>query len=666
MLNVSAGCRRNLFLISLSAGTAFAALSGGAALAQPGPVTDEGEDAGEVETLVVIGARVPVPAKELGSTLTVIGQDDILQRQQPLVADLLRDVPGLAVSQSGPRGTLTQVRIRGAEANQTLVFIDGQEANDPFGNEFNFGNLLTFDLERIEVLRGPQSALYGSEAIGGVVSIATVTPEPGLAMEGLFEGGSFGTVRTGGAIGGGTEDFRARGSIVYLDTDGISISPIGSEEDAYDNLSANFKAVATPLKNLTLTSQVRYTSAEVDGDTQDFTFGSPTQGLVVDADQATRSDRLYVGGTADLALLDGAFQQTLRIGYTDADTEFVNAGTVTAGNLGERLEIIYQATATAQTGAFGHRGTFAVEYEDLEFENRGAGPADPSSQIQSDEQLSFIGEYALDWADTAFLTGSIRHDANDLFDDATTWRVTGAYLLGHTNSRLHASAGTGITNPTFFELFGFIPDTFLGNPDLQPEESFGFDIGVEQRFLSGALVLDVTYFQADLQDEIQTDFFLDEATGLFFSTPINGAGDSERQGVEITANARITEQLTVDAAYTYLDAEGPDGLAEVRRAENIASANVNYSFARGRANLNLGVDYNGAQEDSEFIFATPETRVTLDSYTLVNLAASYRVVEGMELFVRIENLTDADYEDVFGFATAGAGAFGGVRIALGG
>ncbi|MDZ7668151.1 MAG: TonB-dependent receptor [Gammaproteobacteria bacterium] len=613
------------------------------------------------EEMVVVGSHQPRPAREVGSAVSVLNAADIQRRRVALGSELLREVPGLAVNRSGQVGNLTQVRIRGAEGNHTLVLIDGIEANDPgLSGEFNFADLLTYDVGRVEVLRGPQSALYGSEAIGGVISIRSAEPSQGLEVHGEAEGGSFGTQRLGASLAGAGERVSGRLSAVHFDTDGISASAIEPEKDGYENTTLHGVLGVQITPQLDARLVLRSADNDVETDRQDFDFPpTPTQGLIVDADNNTESSQRYGLVEFNAALLDGDWLHRAAYGYTDTESDSFSADVRSFGTRGERRKLEYQSTLKLGSDSLRHTLTGGVQRELLEFENISAFSPGANYRRQ-DDQTSYVAEYALTAYDIASLSMSVRHDDNDRFDDATTVRVTGSYLLESTATRLHASYGQGITNPTFTELFGFDPNSFVGNPDLTPEESDGYDFGIEQSLFAGRALVDVTYFRASLDDEIITVFDFD----TFTSTAANQTGDSRRQGVEMTLQAQIDEQWSLQGSYTYLDATDPDGRGEVRRPDNSASVNVNYRFLGGRGNLNLGAIFNGEQEDSEFINATPRDRVTLDDYTLVNAAASFDVNDTLQFFVRGENLLDEDYTEVFGYRSPGAAGYLGLRARL--
>ncbi len=623
--------------------------------------SDDSLSARRWEEMVVVGSYLPRPAREVGSALTVLDAHDIRVRQIDLGSELLREVPGVAVNRSGQVGNVTQVRIRGAEGNHTLVLIDGIEANDPgFGSEFNFANLLTNGISRIEVLRGPQSALYGSDAIGGVISIHTADPENGLHAGAETEAGSFGTARLGGWLSGGRGPVSALVSIARYQTDGISASAIQPEKDGYRTTAFHGKLGVRLGEHVNLRMVLRQADNSVQSDRQDFSFPpTPTEGLIVDSGDVNESQQRYGLLALDADLLDGHWVQRMTFGYTGTRSDnFANAAR-DGGNRGERRKLEYQSTFEVGEGAWHHAFTGGIQRDFLDFTAISASFPE-ANQSHTDEQTSLVAEYAVTHARNVALSLSARRDDNHRFADATTVRATGSWLAEATDTRLHASYGEGITDPSFVELFGFIPSTFQGNPDLEPERSRSYDAGVEQALPGGAGLVDVTWFQADLEDEIATVF--DPVT--FRSTAVNQHGRSHRRGIELSVQARLGAAWSLDGTYTWLDATGPDGRREIRRPRDSGSVNVNYAFLDGRGNLNVGALWNGRQQDAEFVPATPATRVTLDGYTLVNAALSYDLTAHLQLFARGENLLDEDYTEVFGYRSPGAAGYLGVRARL--
>ena len=275
-----------------------------------------------------------------------------------------------------------------------------------------------------------------------------------------------------------------------------------------------------------------------------------------------------------------------------------------------------------------HGLTFLAEHEeDSQFTLSAFGSTD-----RSITNLGYVGEYRAGLWDQLFLTVAGRYDDNDTFKNATTYRLTAAFLLHDLGARLHGSYGTGVKNPTLFELFGSLAN-FTGNPDLSPESSKGWDAGIEQRLFSDRLTLDATYFNNRITDLIQ-------GSGI---TSRNLNGTSKIQGLELALDAKLSRVLTLNGQYTYTNTKDANGTELVRRARHMASLNVNYGFLDDRANLNLGIDYTGEQRDIQFsnFFAT-SSAVTLDDFVLLGVAGSYRLTDNIKLTARLENLLDQD------------------------
>ena len=614
------------------------------------------EDAVErLPDVVVSASRVPLPAQEVGSAVTVITAEDIERKQVRIVSDVLREVPGVAVNRTGPVGTLTQIRIRGAEGNQTLVIIDGVELNDPSGgSEFDFGNLLAADIERIEVLRGPQSALYGSDAIGGVINIITKKGRGPVTGSLSLEGGSFRTAQASAGIRGGGDWYHFSLGATGFTTDGISIAPESqgnSESDGHRNQTYNVKLGVSPLENLEIDLFGRFVKSTMETDPQPAVAGIIT---TADGDRKTRTRQRTGRAQAKYSLFDGTWEHIVGAGFNREIGDSFTDGALSFHADGEKARYDYQTNIffeTPSVAAATHSLTFLAEREDesqVTRSNFGSSDLDITN-------YGYVGEYRTGLWERLFLSGSVRRDVNDIFDNATTFRTTGAYLHKETSTRVHGSYGTGVKNPTLFELFGFGPN-FVPNPNLKPEKSRGWDFGIEQNFFDQRLSVDVTYFNNRITDLIQ-------GAG---NTSVNLPGASKIQGLEATVKANITGELTFTGQYTYTDGQDANGIELVRRARHLASANLGYRFLDGRAKLDLGVDYNGQQKDFQFSnFFAGRTVVPLDDFVLVNVAASYELIEGVELFGRIENLFDQDYEEVLGFSSPGIGAFVGIRATFG-
>ena len=609
---------------------------------------DEDEDA--VETIVVTAHRTPIPLNEVGSAVSVIDEGHIEERQQVFTADLLRDLPGVTLSRQSTNGSLTQVRVRGSEANHVLVVIDGVEVNDPAsGDEYNFGGLTNFDIASIELVRGPQSALWGSDAVAGILNITTRQATDPVSASAFLEGGGFGTMSGGGRLGVANE----RGNLTFnasrYETDGVSAAPAGREKDGYENTTLGLNGRYQFTDSFRMGFSGRYTDDTIQ-------FDQPP----VDADDETDREQSQFSIDAGLTLLEGRWDNTLRYTYLDTDNQ--TDGTFGESRFAAKKDGIYfQSTVNmgSEPRIDRHRLTLGLDYEDEEYTQRGFADSD-----QTLDNLGVVLEFFTQPIDPLILSASVRYDDNSDFEDVTTYRGTGSYLFAGTGTRLKGSFGTGQQRPSFTQRFGFDPGNFIGNPDLAPEKSKGFDIGLEQSILQGKARIGATYFNEKLEDEIGV-ITVDFVT--FASTPINQEGKSKREGVELELSAAFTDDLTLTANYTYTDSTQPEGeedVREIRRPKHQAAINFNHAFYEGRGNVNLNFSYTSSQTDVDFTSFPSET-VKLDAYTLVNVTGEYALTPWLTLFARAENLFDEKQQDVAGYQSPGRGFYGGFRIGTG-
>jgi vitamin B12 transporter len=615
------------------------------------PVEEDG-------TLVVTATRSgePTPVRDVGASITLLGPEALIERQTRSVADILRDVPGVAVNRTTG---LTQLRLRGSEANQTLVLIDGIEASDPFLSEFDFGSLVADESARIEVLRGQQSALYGSDAIGGVIHYITASGREAPGFSARLEGGTQetanGLVRAAGVAG--AFDYALTGTL--LTTGGAPDARGGTRDLGGETVSLAAKLNWAPVENFRVQAVGRFTDVERDFNDQDFTPGSPTFGLVVDSPGVRSHNRNWMGLLrAELDLLDGRWSHALTGQLVDAQRDTFRFDDRLSGSTGERLKGSYETAFRFETGAVRHRATLALDVERERFRNRDPNGFAFSGQRQV-ENLGLVGQYEVFFGDRGGLSASVRRDDNNLFANTTTYRVQGSYRVLD-GTRLHAAAGSGVKNPNLFELFGFIDGRYIGNPDLRPEKSKGWEAGVEQSLFGDRVAIGATYFQNVLEDEIFTDFLPPD----FTPTSANRTTKSRQRGVEAALAARFGAVWRLDASYTYLRAR-ENGAVEVRRPKHIASVSGTWTAPGDAGSVTLVARYNGRQFDQAFLDPSfVPTRVTLGDYVLVNLNGRLKLSERFELFGRVENLFDECYEDVFSFVNPGRSAIAGVRVRL--
>ena len=582
-----------------------------------------------------------------GSAL-VITAEQLEQRQTRDIADLLRDVPGVAVA--GIAGQ-TQIRLRGSEANHVLVLVDGIEVSDPFAGEFDIGTLQADIGARVEVLRGPQSALYGPDAIGGVVAYQSASGRSRQGLAARIEGGTQGTFNGALRYGAAGDGWDAALSAVVVSTDGQPNARGGTRDIGRDSYTVSGKGAVNVTDGLQLRAVARFIRTEGQFNDQDFDSTSPTFGLVIDS-PGTRftNEAVYALVGARAEALDGRWTHDLSAQVAEIDRATLSPFGPTSGSEGDRVKASY---VTGFKLAEAHYLTFAADWERESFRN-----ADPSGFAfagrRAVEQVGLVGEYR--YAGEAFdLSAALRHDINDLFANATTFRIGAGYRLTDT-TRLRAAAGSGVKNPGFFELYGFVDGRFIGNDALTPEKSTGWEVGVDQQLGDNAS-LAVTYFESELEGEIFTTF----PPPTFIATPANRTTVSDQRGVEVAFNARLAEQWSLDAAYSYLDAE-ENGIEEVRRPNHIASAALTWTAPGDTASATLAVRHNGAALDDAFTDPSfIPVRVRLDDYTLVNLNARVALAEGVSAFARAENLLDQRYEQVFSFVSPGRSAVVGVE-----
>jgi vitamin B12 transporter len=610
-----------------------------------------------------------VPLEKIGSAVTVVTGEQLRAQQIRNAADALRSLPGVAVSRSGGTGNLTQVRIRGAEAPHTLVLIDGIEANITADGEFDFSNLSADDLERIEIIRGPLSSLYGSNALGGVVNIVTRSGRGPLALTLKSEVGSLGTRDFAARFAGGSDKAHIAVSQQWRSTDGFNIAPVGDEIDGSRLSSFALKGGVRPLPGVTLDFTTRYIDKTADRDA----FGNPKapDGSLATAfdDRSVLDNRIFLAG-ANLRwdMLEGKLTHELRATHNEtitADRDATFGGLFK--NVSEAEKAAYLATYRLDSPGLWAKHSFTglIGTEAERFTSK----SDFGSGAGERSQVAYAGEWRGEFWDRLFLTAGVRRDDNDNFQDFTTWRLAASLALREAGLRPHASVGTAVKLPTMFEQFGTTAQ-FIPNANLAPEESFGWDAGLELTLLKGRAFLDVTYFNADLTNKIFGSAVVPDPKdpkGQPKFTAVNLPGQGTREGVEIAGRVKLTPDLSLGAAYTYTDARDRDGVREVRRPPHAARADLGYTFAGGRGTASLAVIYNGTMDDLGF--KNPDFSqqpVLLDPYWVVNAAVSYKLQQGVEVFGRVENLFDQRYQEVFGFEAAPITAFAGIKLTFGG
>jgi len=599
-------------------------------------------------------ANQGVRADLLGSSFTVLQPEDFQQRQTGDVSDILRDVPGISISRSGSLGGLTQVRIRGTESNHTLVLIDGIKASDPVAGEFDFSSLIADDVAKVEVLRGQQSALYGSDAIGGVINYITLSGREAPGGRVRVEGGSFGTKDVSARYGGvsGPLDYVVSGG--WTDSEGVPVSRFGTRDVGTENGAVSARLEYTLTETLRFKAIARYTHTRADADPQDGDPTSPTFGYVIDGDDYYTNRAYYGLLRGELDTLNGRWTHALTAQGVDASRDSFSLGDLSSGDTGKRQRYSYESTLRFGSEQFAQTLIGAVDREREEYQNLGAFLSPAQTESHSTTNTGVVVQYDARLQNRIGLGAAVRHDDNDRFDNDNTYRVQASFRFAD-DTRVRAAAGSGIKNPTVFELFGFDPSFFVGNPSLKPEKSHGWEVGLDQSLADRRALVGVTYFHSTLKDEIVSIF-------TTLPTVANSGRESTQKGVEVFAQARIAAAWPIDASYTYVDAK-ENGVEELRRPPHMGSLNLAWRAPEDRAGVALTIRYNGSMNDNAFTDASFVPRlVRLSSYTLVNLGADYRLTQNVQFYGRVENLLDERYEEVFSYRSQGRGAFAGARF----
>ncbi len=593
--------------------------------------------------IIVTASAVQQRPRDTGRAITILQADEINRLQLPTVADLLATTPGVTVSSNGGIGGFSAVRIRGAEGEQTLTLIDGVRVNDPSspGGGFDFGNLLVGNIDRIEVLRGPNSVPWGSQAIGGVVNIVTAAPtgdfggtaraEYGYKDRATFTGnagGQFGIVTA--SIGGG-----------YFRDDGISAFKNGTERDGHRQYAGNGRVGIAVSDAIDIDLRGNYANSRSNFDG----FPPPTFSFA-DTPQFSKTEQIFGYAGINARAVDGKLRT--RIAYTRADTDRANfaapgaAAGFTAKGVVDRFEA--QGDADLTTGV---RAVFGGEHERSRFD-------DGSSTVRT-RATSGYAQLIVDPTDSLTLTGGTRIDDYRTYGTKTTisgnlaWRPTSTTIV-------RAAYGEGFKAPTLFQLF-----SFFGNTTLDPESAKSYEIGIEQSALDGQFRFGLTAFQRNTRGQIDFISCFGQTTGICTDRPFGTFDNIDRtraRGVEAFVRFNPTSSFIVDANYSYTDTQDrATNLTLLRRPRHSLNLAANWT---GWDTLKFGASLRLASDSADSDFQT-FTRASLDGYELVTIRAAYPVTQAVEIFGRVENLFNTEYETVSGYGTYGRNAHVGLR-----
>ncbi|MGE4431045.1 MAG: TonB-dependent receptor plug domain-containing protein [Sphingobium sp.] len=630
---------------------------------------DAAHDVSSGDAILVTATRLVVPANQVPASVTVLDKAAIDRAQDMGVTELLIRTPGVSMTRNGGYGTATSVRIRGAEADQTVVVIDGVKLNDPSsaGGGYNFANLLVGDTAQIEVLRGPQSILWGSQAIGGVVTLVTAVPERGLEGSFDIEAGSRRTASARAALGGksGPVTWRLGGQM--FTTDGISaIAPAfgGRESDGYANHGVTGRVDIALASNVSADVRGYYSSARTETDA---TSGdSPAYAL----------NREFVGYAGlNIALLDGRLRNRFGYGYTDTDRDQYdrrNPRSQTFDAAGRNRRWEYQGIlelsdkVTALFGAENEKSRFRSVSPPASLSVPVPAPARGGAEI-----TGVYGQLQVQPLTGLTLNGGVRHDDHSRFGGKTLFAAGGIWALP-THSVIHASYGEGFKAPTLYQLF-----SDYGNSALNPEQAHGWEAGVEQRLFDGGLTFGATWFERTTTDQIVYNpcpkpslpdlsdlpvlcIVPGSSPGLARAGYYQNVSRAEAHGIEGQIAVRPLRGLMIDANYSWTVADDTSAGSSnfgnwlPRRPRHSGNASISYDWPFGLT-MGAAVRWAGHAYDN----ASNTQR--LDPYTLVDLRAELGLAPQLRLFARVENLFDEDYMTAYRYGTLGRSLYVGLR-----
>ncbi len=616
-----------------------------------GSWAQEEKGAGEYNSddVVLSATKTNVAKDEIGTWVTIITEKEIVEKGKGTVLELLRDVPGLSILQCSGFGGTASIYLRGSKPGYTLVMIDGVEVNDPMvvDRSFDLGCLTTDNIERIEVIRGPQSTLYGSDAIGGIVNIIT---KKGRGKAKIEVSGSAGTDNTFSefvGVRGETEKVNYSLAVSRLDSAGISKADrvagetLNLEKDGFENTTISSRLGYNLADKSELNLSLRYTEAKIDVDDGSY-----------DDDPNHTSDRKVLTSKLEFKqLLSLKWDHKLSLSFLNMERNYRDKEDVidimedlTSWYKGENKKIEWQ-----NNFLLSKINTLTVGFE--REEEKGSSFYRSGSYISDFDEKSIYntGYYLqnqLKLRDRLFTTLGLRADEHELFGTQLNYKISCTYLISETGTRLKGNWGTGFKAPSLFQLY-----SDYGNTDLKPDESRGYDLGVEQGLLEKKVSLGVAYFHNDFENMIDWDNSISKYKNI---------GNAWTEGLEVGVRFKPREILKVNLNYTYTrTGDEKTGLELLRRPINQSNFNVNWDFLQ-KGNVNLNISYTGEYEDID-ITTYPGERITLGNYAVVNLFSAYDLTENLEVFVKINNLLDRDYQEIFGFAVPGTAFYGGIK-----
>ncbi|MCK4994317.1 MAG: TonB-dependent receptor [Candidatus Omnitrophica bacterium] len=592
--------------------------------------------------VIVSATKTEAYQAEIGSSTTVITAEEIKKRGKVTVVELLRNVPGVSVTQQGELGGFTQLYLRGGAPGHTMIMIDGVEVKylmEHDGGFFDFAHLTTNNIERIEIIRGPQSTLYGSSAMSGVINIITKKGEGKPKFSISSDAGSQNTFRELLGLSGSTEKINYSFSLSRVDSAGISSAAGGAEKDGCGITNASSCLGVKVFDDSELNLVLRYTDADIDLDD-----GADQDDPNSIAEKRMLSSKIQL----DQPLTDWwkhkvffSFLDTKR-NYKDSadsidtteDSDSWYKGNIKKIDLQHDFFPFDFDTITCgfdykeERGSSYYRsGTWISKIDRKSVDNKG---------YYLQNQLKLWEEF--------FTTVGVRIDDHELFGTESTYKISSAYFIPQTGVRFSANWGTGFRAPSVYQLY-----SSYGDPSIKPEKSESYDFGFEQSLFENKVSFGATYFHNEFKQMIGWDWVTWKYANI---------DKAKTSGIEIEASVNPMEKLTISANHTFLEAEDETtGLELTRRPKNKSNLDINYGlFDKG--NINLGVTRVGHR------WVDSDNTQKMKPYTKVDLAAAYDLTENFQIFGRIGNLFDKKAQEVYGYSTPEASFSAGVNASF--
>jgi vitamin B12 transporter len=636
-----------------------------AALSVAAAPSDKTEKTSEKESdysLVVTATRIETPGKEIASSLTVITREDMLRSKKATIPDVLESAAGATVVRSGGIGAAASVMLRGANSEHTLVLLDGIEINDPMNpsRSCDLAHISIDQVERIEILSGPQSTLYGSDALGGVINIITRAGKgrPGAS---LYAAG--GGLRTGEGrldVSGSSRGVSYSLGAAYVSSGGISAADSAftgnTEKDGYRNLTLTGRAGFKLGKNIDLDMSVRALRSRTDIDNSGGAYGD-------DPNNLQRNDSLFSRAALRGLFGRGRWESRLVAAFTASRRRNDNPvdtghpfdsekGTYRSGlaKIDWQNNIFLSASHTLTAGA-----EYEIERGSSEYYSESLyGPYESVFPHKSAGNLGAYVQDRIRIGGRLFATAGIRVDDHSRTGSSVTYRIAPAWIFPATGTRLKATYGTGFKAPSLYQLYA--PPTSwgpIGNESLKPEESTGWDAGVEQEFAQGRYRIGLTWFRNRFRNLINYE----SALGYV------NVSRALTQGIEVSAAATPFDGMSLRVSGTRMRSRDEStGLDLLRRPKDKITADLGIRLLP-RLDVDVRVSRVGRRDDLDYS-SWVATRVSLPAYTLLDAAVNYSAGRDVELFLRLDNILDQRYEMIYGYGTPGFYATTGVRIGL--